>query len=117
MPSVKGSIKVGRHTEGHGAWLKARGYTVTEEPGKIIVEGSSFVESIDLSGTPEQQVAELKKVIEAKSLLTYETKAVTPKGPRSSIMLCGYLGAASALVVKPVGKGAKTDSTSIFAAL
>lgn len=113
---VAGTIKIGKHTAGHGAWLKARGYKVTEGDGKIVVEGSSFVDEIDLTGE-DGGVAALKAVIEAKSLLTYSTKAKTAKGERSSIMLCTVLGPASALVVKPVGTSKAAKVPNAFAAL
>ena len=115
MSSVKGTIKTGKHTENHGTWLKNHGYTVEQGDGKIVVTGTEFVEAIDLSG-PDGGVAVLKEVIAAKKLLTYGTKAQTAKGPRSSIMLCGFLGTASALVVKPVGQG-KAQATNLFASL
>jgi hypothetical protein len=116
MAKVQGSIRIGRNTAEHGAWLVAHGYEVdsTSKPGFIVVSGTEFVPELDLTGE-DNGLAVLKAIIEGHKLLTYSTKAQTAKGPRSSIMLCTYLGKASALVVKPVGAG-KT-SVNVFASL
>ena len=110
---MQATIKRGKHTEGHGAWLCAHGYEVKEEAGRFVIEvPGGFVEKIDLSQDP---VGELKKVIVARQLFTYSTVAAVGDGKtRKSIMLCGFLGVASALVAKPmtVKKG-----ESVFAAL
>jgi len=112
--SVQGTIKLGKHTEGHGAWLRAHGYEVEDQVGRILVIGSEFVEKIDLS---QDSVEAIKKVIAAKQLLTYGTIADIGNGKiRKSIMLCGYLGPVSALIVKPVGT-AKVATPSPFATL
>jgi len=113
---VSGYIRLGRNTAGHAAWLTAHGYKVTEEPGRICVEGEKFINEIDLSGDAEAQTKALKAVIEARDLFTYSTKAKTAKGDRSSIMLCGYLGPVSALMVKPVS-AVKSQSAGIFAGI
>lgn len=115
MSNVVGTIKIGKHTAGHGTWLKAHGYEVVEADGKLAVTGSEFVESIDLTGA-DGGVAVLQGLIEKKALLTYSTKAKTAKGDRSSIMLCSVLGPVSAIMVKPVGAG-KAAAVSAFAAL
>ena len=114
--TVNGSIKIGKHTAGHAAWLRARGYTVVDGDGKITVKGTAFVTEIDLTAA-DGGVAVLKDIIAKKALMTYSTKAKTAKGERSSIMLCTVLGPASALMVKPAGAGTKAAANSPFAAL
>jgi hypothetical protein len=113
---VKGTIRIGKQTANHGAWLTAHGYTVdaASKPGFIVVEGTEFVEALNLQ---ENAVDALKAVIEKKQLLTYSTKATIEGGKtRSSIMLCTHLGPVSALIVKPEG-AAKAAKASAFAAL
>jgi hypothetical protein len=112
---VQGTIKTGKNTKGHGAWLLAHGYTVVEQVDSIVVEGTEFVKELDLSGVDALDV--LKKVIEDKQLLTYQTLVSLKDGKRLfGIPLCGKLGTASALVVKPV-KAEKAKATNEFSSL
>jgi len=102
---VKGTIKLGKHTVGHSAWLTEHGYKVVEETGQLVIEGKEFVTELDVSSGLEA----LSKVVADSKLLTYKTK-ITFKGKDGQgtrtlygLAACSQLGKASALVVKPVG--------------
>jgi len=104
---VQGTIKLGRNTVNHGTWLKARGYTVTENGTEsITVQGKgSFRDELDLSQeTPEARAAALKAVLDSGDLLHYGTKiSLHSDGEMKTLFgipACGKLGAASALIVK-----------------
>jgi len=116
--SVKGTIVVGKNTANHKAWLESHGYVISQEGSILTVEGSGFVQEIDLS---EDALGILKtEVLDAKKLLTYTTRAkVVVRGEVKvlrSIPLCTILGPASALVVKPIGE-APVKVVSPFATL
>jgi len=119
MAQVKGTILIGRHTANHKAWLEGRGYKVTQEGNILTVEGTAFIDEIDLTEDP---VGTLKaKVLATNSLMTYQTKAKVKSADGTvktlkSIPLCTVLGPASALIVKPVGQTAPAK-TNIFATL
>ena len=103
---MRATITKGVKTAGHGNWLRARGYEVTETVTSFEVECSGFVdELLDLSDSAKA-LETLQGFIKEKKLLTYKTKAIVlgrdgEKTTRSSILLCAALGAASALVAKP----------------
>lgn len=113
--TVSGSIKLNRHTSGHPAWLVARGYTATLDGDTISVQGTSFIQELDLTG-PDGGIAVLKGVIERKQLLTYTTKLHTAAGTVKGFVACKLLGPASALICSP-DKGSIAKQASIFSVL
>lgn len=100
MATVNGTIRMGKRTEGHEAWLTARGYSVRRDSDVLHVEGREFVDSVDLTG-PDDGVSLLREMVAKQQLATYRTRFTFNGGEvRSGIFAVGRLGAASALVVK-----------------
>lgn len=113
--AINGTIKLHAKTNGHAAWLTARGYTAKVEGEAIQVTGNgAFLEVLDLSG-PDAGVEALRQVIARGDLLTYSTKVRFPDGKvLFSTPACTRLGAASALVVKPARGTARTGGTNVY---
>ena len=93
-----GTIRLGPKTANHATWLLKHGYEVKETEESLSVQGKGeILTSLDLR-TNSLEV--MRGVISRGDLLSYRTKVQTEKGELSSIMLCSFLGPASALVVK-----------------
>lgn len=100
MATVSGVIRVGKKTAGHESWLAARGYAVRKDGDVLHVEGSEFVESVDLTGADEGLGA-MREMVAKRQLATYRTQFTFKDGEvLTGIFAVGRLGPASALVVK-----------------
>jgi hypothetical protein len=108
--AITGTIKLGVNTSGHKAWLEAKGYAVKVEGDTLHIEGSEFVEFLDLGMTVESAITTLKGLVEKKQLLTYTSKVKIGEKTYWGVPLCGKLGAASALVTKGPKAGPKAAS-------
>lgn len=105
---MKGFIKMGKHTRGHGATLKSLGYEIRETELFVEIEVSKILTATDLVDLT-QNLDALTAIVKAKQGISYATPVRFKGGAiQTGIRACQGLEAVkrglSCLVMTPVDR-------------